>query len=367
MISDKIKALFKFIEFLHSNIDIFNSYNNLISELELLKIEKQQLKRLNNYKDKLKYDELQLKLEKKFKILQDNTANLIISKATELQICDINKTESIWNWNINDVMKLKENFDEKDVSAILMHKDKYIQYRTNTHPTFLSMQFFFNGFDDLTKQLFDFFKEDENINEYKEFERKEIQVNSIEELITAMKYGVNSYVPLDSNFNPTQTNDNIHSENTFLNAKQRIDKRPASEAKSFALSIYFENISTFIDYYTNEAKASDKGLGQKADLFLNKCKNRLEDCDTENELTNLLNDCVKGKGEMFNIINNSYENQYKKEFNFFSFNESTSFDWQDKHDAITHIKYYLEYKYLINAVNDKLSVMKKKRVIWLHS
>ena len=81
MVSNKIKALFQFIEYLHSNIDNFNKYNNLIKELEILKHEKNRIRPEKNYKDKLKYNEVQAELENKFKELQDNTANLIKGKA----------------------------------------------------------------------------------------------------------------------------------------------------------------------------------------------------------------------------------------------------------------------------------------------
>ena len=36
MITTKIRSLFQFIEFLHSNIDEFNKYNYLIDELDEL-------------------------------------------------------------------------------------------------------------------------------------------------------------------------------------------------------------------------------------------------------------------------------------------------------------------------------------------
>ena len=88
MITTKIKALFKFIEFLHSNIDNFNNYNDLINELEFLEIEKEKLKPQNNYKDKLKFDVLQVEFETKFHSLTENTANYIKAKAKELDVCN---------------------------------------------------------------------------------------------------------------------------------------------------------------------------------------------------------------------------------------------------------------------------------------
>lgn len=141
-------------------------------------------------------------------------------------------------------------------------------------------------------------------------------------------------------------------------AKNRINQRPESKAKQFALSVYFESIDSFIKYYEVEAKSSTLSLGNKTDLYLSKLQNRLFGCDYEEELKELLTDCIKAKKEFLNEISNLYENQYKKEFNFFSFKEQTNFEWTFKSDAITHLKYYLKYKELCDTIGDKLSLTK---------
>ena len=94
MITNKIKNLFQFIEYLHSNINNFNLNIYLIKEIELLEVEKQKVILKKTFKDKLKYDEIQVEIEKKFKILQDNTANLIKEKAKELNVCDFDDTST---------------------------------------------------------------------------------------------------------------------------------------------------------------------------------------------------------------------------------------------------------------------------------
>jgi hypothetical protein len=181
MITTKLKAFFKFIEFLHSNIDRFNNYNDLINELEFLEIEKGKLKPQNNYKDKLKFDVLQLELDSKFKILTENTANFIKSKAKEMDFCHFDN-EPIYSFNgiETEIYKLKENFNIEDLPEILKYKNQYIEYRTSTHKTYLSLSAFFNGLDEISKNLFDYFKDTEQ-NEFESFETKTF--NSIEEAL----------------------------------------------------------------------------------------------------------------------------------------------------------------------------------------
>jgi len=178
----KIKALFQFIQFLYSNIDNFNQYNDLIKELELLDRERNKLSPENNYKDKLQYDKVQAELESKFKILQDNTANLIKAKAQELNVCNFeNEPNYSFNGVEAEIHQHKKDFDSEDLTIIFKRKSQYLEYRTNTHKTFLSLQFFFDELDEITKALFDFFKNG-NVNEFAPFEQKEIKVNSMTEI-----------------------------------------------------------------------------------------------------------------------------------------------------------------------------------------
>lgn len=185
----KIKALFQFVEYLHLNIENFNHYNNLINELELLKAEKDKLSPENSYKDKLQYEKVQAELESKFKILQDNTANLIKAKAKELRVCNFdNESNYSFNGVQEEILQLKMNFLNEDLPEIFKHKNKYLEYRNQTHESYLSMSIFFDELDEITKSLFNFFKDTEQ-NEFEPFETKAIQVNSIEEAIKSFMQG----------------------------------------------------------------------------------------------------------------------------------------------------------------------------------
>lgn len=202
MITPKIKALFQFIEYLHSNIDNFNLNNDLIKELEQLDEKRQKVISKKTYKDKLKYDEVQAEIETKFKILQGNTANLIKAKAKELNVCNFDN-EPIYSFNgiEADILQLKENFSKDDLPEIFKHKQQYIEYRTKTHRTFLSLAFFIDKLDRVTKSLFDYFKETEQ-NEFEAFEIKAIPVNSIAEAIQGFKKGQTKFtLPTNILFN----------------------------------------------------------------------------------------------------------------------------------------------------------------------
>lgn len=175
MITGKIKSLFVFIEFLHLNIDNFNNQNGLIKELESLYKELDTLNPEINYKEKIKFDEVQTELEKKFKTLQNNTANLIKAKANELRFLEGVQVE---------IQEFKKNFSKEDLTEIIRHKNLYLEYRTKTHKTFLSLELFYIELDRITKSLFDYFKETEQ-NEFEAFEKEKIEINNFVELFAS--------------------------------------------------------------------------------------------------------------------------------------------------------------------------------------
>lgn len=202
MITPKIKALFQFIEYLHSNIDNFKQYDEVINELHLLDKERKQVSSRKNFKDKLKFDEVQAEIEVKFKVIQENILQPIRTKATELNICDLNKTETVWNWNSTEIHQLKENFSKDDLPEIFSQKSKYIEYREKTKgEAFFGLGFFFDDLDEVLKELFDYFKEAEH-NEFETFETKAIQVNDIGEAAKLMQLGHKKFTLPNSFLNP---------------------------------------------------------------------------------------------------------------------------------------------------------------------
>lgn len=194
MIPPRIKALFQFIEFLHSNIDNFNQYNDLIKQAELLFKEKDKLNRHNNYKDKLQYDTLQAEFEKIYNAIQSNIGQPIKTKIAELNLCYFEDgVLPRFPYLESEIFDLTQNFNESDVSEIFKYKSLYFEYRNSTHKTFFSLQFFFNELDEMAKRLFDFFK-DTTHNEFEPFETKAVQVNDIADILRGFKDGQTKFV-----------------------------------------------------------------------------------------------------------------------------------------------------------------------------
>ncbi len=204
MITPKIKALFQFIEYLHSNIDNFKQYDEVINELHLLDKERNQLKPRHNFKDKLKFDEVQAEIEVKFKVIQENILQPIRTKANELSICNPDEPPTIWNWNVAEITELKNNFSNEDLPEIFSHKNKYIEYRTKTKgEAFFGLGWFFDVLDEVLKELFNYFNETEQ-NEFEAFETKSIQVNDIGEAVKLFQSGKFSKFTLPNSFlNPS--------------------------------------------------------------------------------------------------------------------------------------------------------------------
>lgn len=199
----KVKALFYFIEFLHSNIKNFKQYDELIKELHNLNIERNKLSPRKNFNDKLEYDKIQAVIKDKFQIIKLNIIQPIQAKATELNICDLDKTETLWNWNISEISSLKENFSQRDLSEIFRHKRKYLEYRTETKgEAFFGLGFFFDDLDEVLKELFDYFKETEH-NEFEAFETKAIHVNDISEAVKLFQQGNKKFTLPNGFLNPS--------------------------------------------------------------------------------------------------------------------------------------------------------------------
>lgn len=194
MITPKIKNLFQLIEFLHSNIENFNQYNEVINEVHLLDKERYILNPEKNFADKLKYDEIQAEIKEKFKVIDDNIINPVNDKANELNIWNPNEFETMHNWNIAAISDLIDNFGKDDLPEIFSHKSKYLEYRLKTKgETFFTLSFFFSGLDEILKEIFDYFKEPElyktDFNEFEAFETKAIQVNDIGEAVKLFQSG----------------------------------------------------------------------------------------------------------------------------------------------------------------------------------
>jgi hypothetical protein len=241
MITQKIKDLFQFIEFLHSNINNFNQYNDLIKELELLVEERKKVSHKSTFKDKLKFNEVQAEIETKSETIQANTANLIKAKAKELKVCNFEK-ELIYSFiDIEtEIRQIENNFSIEDLPEILNHKTKYIEYREKTKgKVFLSLGRFFGDLDKGLKELFDYFIETD-YNEFETFKTKAIQANDVTETAKLMQLGHSKFTLPDSFLTPSniQQQPNIEPLPPHpINSKTDIGKY---KTKHYVLAYLFE-------------------------------------------------------------------------------------------------------------------------------
>jgi hypothetical protein len=158
-----IQNLFNFIDFLHTNIDNFNKYNDIKNELNLLNSERNNLEPENSFNDKLRFDEIQKEVEQKFNIIHKNIIQLIEDKATENRIFEFNRTQ---------ILELKQNSNSKDLEILLNLRDKYFTFLEKTNSEYFP-KFLFSDLNRLLKELFDFFDKSYK-NEFKMFESSTI-------------------------------------------------------------------------------------------------------------------------------------------------------------------------------------------------
>jgi len=190
MISEKTKQLFQFIDYLHSNISYFKKYHNIISELQNLDEQRNNLKPRENFVDKLKYDKIQAEIEQKFDVIHLNITLPIYKRATDLEL-GYSTNQGFWQWGLSELYSLKDEFEEVDIPEILINKYKYIEFRESTKCNYFN-DMFFNDLDRSLKELFDFFKETTK-NESDGFETKPLKVNDMFEAITLFKDGHNAF------------------------------------------------------------------------------------------------------------------------------------------------------------------------------
>lgn len=163
MIPNKIKDLFQFIDYLHSNIENFNQYNDLLKELRELDKKRNQLNKNESFKDKLEYEKIQNEISQKFDILKQNVIHRITSKANDLKLLDNNRNANELTLSYKDITTLKEKVQPENLNEISEHKNKYLEFRKQTNKeNYLSFGFLFTDLDEYIVDLFSFFSEDKN-------------------------------------------------------------------------------------------------------------------------------------------------------------------------------------------------------------
>lgn len=221
MIPEKIQALFNFIDYLDKNKqEYIQKYIPLCNELKDLKLKRNELKPNEDYISKKQYDKIQNEIEDKFSPILSDIYTPITKKLTELGICSGDQTYlNIWNNNIAAISDFTNNFSFDDVQQVIINKQKYLRFRTETNTDFLCLSFVFHSLNEILKELFYFFKDNKD-NEFETFEAKTIKANSLEEAIKGLKKnGKTKFsIPTEAFFNNPDKN-KIKTNNTKVKNK----------------------------------------------------------------------------------------------------------------------------------------------------
>lgn len=184
--TENIKNLFDFIDFLHSQKTYLLSKQDLINETNGLLQKRNSIKPRENYKSKIEYDKIQIQIAEKFDIVENEILSLLKNKITELDIADIS-TPIINLTAYSDLLELQRNFDEDDLKLIFDAKKKYLDFRTETNFDYY-LQFFFIELDRTLKEFYDFFNETGS-NELENLIQKPIKLDTWEELAEVISTG----------------------------------------------------------------------------------------------------------------------------------------------------------------------------------
>lgn len=183
MIPQRVQRLFDFIDYLNENKDEFKKYIPLCNELRELSRQRDLLFPDKNYKDKLRYDELDTLIDEKFAPITKHIYDPITNKLRELDIWSGDGAySSIWNNSSSSIFEFQNKFTTEEVIKVMEYKKMYLDFRTETNTDFLSLYSIFKGLDEILKLLFDFFRDTDN-NEFENFEAKKIKVNNIQEAL----------------------------------------------------------------------------------------------------------------------------------------------------------------------------------------
>lgn len=180
MVPAEIQKLFNFIKYLDDRKVEFMQYIPLCDELIKLNAERFKLNPQSNYQDKFRENEIEAEIAQKIEPITTYIQNPIRNKLIELEIWAGSFTDfSLWNKYYDTISRFKNDFVREDVKQVIKYKQMYLDFRTETNTEFVVLHSIFRGFDQILKELFDFFK-DTKADEFQAFENK-INVNTLKE------------------------------------------------------------------------------------------------------------------------------------------------------------------------------------------
>lgn len=128
MISDNVKKIFTFFEFLNSNIKNLNNQETILNEIERLRTEYNNLDPKIDFRNKFKREELEKKGNSLIESFKKECKNAINEKIIELDITDLNNFGNNHFHHIGELTLLihTQKYELNDVDLILKAKCNYI-------------------------------------------------------------------------------------------------------------------------------------------------------------------------------------------------------------------------------------------------
>lgn len=133
MITERVKDIFSFIDFLHSNIENLNRQERLLDEITELRKIYHDLDPKTNFEHKFEREEIAEKGNKLKDIFHRECKNTINEKINELEITDLNNIGNDHFYHIGEFIILVETqkYDKEDVKLIIEAKEKYVSILEN--------------------------------------------------------------------------------------------------------------------------------------------------------------------------------------------------------------------------------------------
>lgn len=222
MITERVKDIFCFIDFLYSNIENFNKQERLLDEINELRKIYNDLDPKTNFEHKFEREKIAEKGNKLICVFHQECKNTINEKINELEITDLTSIGNNHFYHIGEFIILVETqkYDKEDVKLIIETKEKYVSILENLR---LSLDNFlpYDLVKDFNEVLLDCFKPFLSSNDKLKINKsKEIQVNrnkvTIESLdIQGIKNAVNKLTGKPTEFEFDTNNWLINNKNIF--------------------------------------------------------------------------------------------------------------------------------------------------------
>jgi len=287
MLTEKIKVLFQFVDFLHSQIDFLLSKQELIVETNELLEKRWSINPNDNYKTKIEYDAINDKFCRNFDTLEELITIPFKQKIKELNIANIGNVSTYINAT-NDLLDLTRNFNQTDIDAVNNARTKYIEFRSQTNKYHCGMPEFFNELDITLNRLFKFFS-DNNFPALEIFKAETTEVQNIGDAVRLIQKGYNGTIQLNHHTmqNGMHATTNGSNNNLKYQAEKKTLDKPTFSVLEWAT----------IFYYADQAKLLP------ADSIL---KNRITEFMREYQIPTSFN---YFKGRYYNAIKRINEDQ----------------------------------------------------------